>query len=220
MKKESPLPKNVFYDINKLPKEFGILVFPISIIRADHGKGQGAEQIMEYVKIFSPDKVSEPKIGLNIIYGDFLYFNSPEPAISLKNKFMGMVLGHKNQFQKLLTREWNRFQIQHAFSYEVWNQLYLNYRGDFKSDYERFRQASLKDQKFLKYLEEDAEYCGRELTDEQVSFFLEEHFMLYLLSKKQIVLPNEYVQDRERWVLWCYPGKVLKGQVYVYQKNP
>ena len=133
---------------------------------------------------------------------------------------MGMVLGHKNKFQKLLTQEWNRFQIQHAFSYEVWNQLYLNYDGDFKSDYERFRQASLKDEKFLQYLKEDADFCGRELTDEQASFFLEEHFMFYLLSKKQITLPNEYVQDRERWILWCYPGKVLKGQAYVYQKNP
>ena len=67
---------------------------------------------------------------------------------------------------------------------------------------------------------EDAQYCKRELTDEQLNFFLEEHFMLYLISKGKVILPNEYIQGREKWILWCYPGKPLKGQIYVYQKNP
>lgn len=211
---------NEFFDINKLPKGFGILVFPISIARADNRTGQGPEQCMEYVRHFSPSKIAETKVGLNMIYGDFLYLHSKEEAGTLKQKFMNIVLNHKNAFQKILKKAWNDLQIQHAFSYEVWNQLYLSYDGDFDADFRKFKKQYLEDKIFQKYVQEDADHFNRELTEEQLNFFLEEHFMFYLLSKKCVQLPNEYVLGREEWVLWCYPGVPLKGQIYVYQTNP
>ncbi len=210
---------NTFYDINKFPKNYGILVFPISISRTDNETGQDPTQCLEYVKYFSPSKVSEPKIGLNLVYGDFLYLYSDEKATKLKQKFMNLVLKHKNAFQKLVRKERERFQIQHAFSYEVWNQLYLSYDGDFDSDFREFRKMYDNDILFQKYLKEDAEFAKRELTEDQINFFLEEFLMCYLISKKKVSLPNEYIQGREQWVLWCYPGVPMKGQVYTYQKN-
>jgi hypothetical protein len=146
----SPLPKNTFYDINKLPKEYGILVFPISLARIDNRTGQDPEQCLEYVKHFSPGKVSEPKIGLNMVYGDFLYLHSREEAKTLKQRFMSVVLNHKNAFKKLLAKEYNRFQIQHGFSYEVWNQLYLDYGGDFDADFRRFKKKRISRIVFFK----------------------------------------------------------------------
>lgn len=161
----------------------------------DRECGQSAEECMEYIKHFSPSKIAEPKIGLNMIYSDFLYMNSHERADTLKQKFMSMVLKHKNGFQKLLAKEWDRFQIQHAFSYEVWNQLYLSYSGDFSSDFHDIKKWYHEDVEFQRHLEDDAKHCAeRELSENQIKFFLEEHFMLYLVSKKQIILPNEYVQ--------------------------
>jgi hypothetical protein len=209
-----------FYDINKLPKEFGILVFPISIARTDNGTGQDPRQCLEYIKHFSPRKVSEPKIGLNLIYSDFLYLNSKQRAKTLKEKFMNLVLKHKNSFHKLIRKEQARFQIQHAFSYEVWNQLYLNYDGDFDSDFRVFKRMYEQDPIFQKYIQEDAKFVKREITKEQVDFFLEEHLIFYFISKKKISLPNEYIQGREQWVLCCYPGVPLKAEIYTYQKNP
>ncbi len=211
--------QNSFHDINKLPKTYGILVFPISIARTDNGTGQDPKQCLEYIQYFSPSKVIEPKIGLNMVYGDFLYLHSQEPARNLKQKFMNLVLKHKNTFQKLIKKERERFQIQHAFSYGVWNQLYLSYDGDFNSDFREFKKMYENDSLFQKYVKEDAEYAKRELDEDQINFFLEEYFMFYLISKKRITLPNEYIQGREQWVLWCYPGKPIKGQIYTYQKN-
>jgi hypothetical protein len=104
--------------------------------------------VYEIYKTFSPSKVTAPKIGLNIIYGDFLYFHSREPASELKNKFMASVLNHRRSFQRLLKKEWNRFQIQQAFSYEVWNQLYVDYEGDFASDFSMIKNLYTKDKKF------------------------------------------------------------------------
>ncbi len=218
---KNEIPKNTFFDINKFPKDYGILVFPISIARMDQRNGQSATECLAYIKHFSPSKISEPKVGLNMVYGDYLYFHSKEPASNLKNKFMSLVMKHRNAFLKLLQKEKERFQIQQAFTFEVWNQLYLSYKGgDFGDDFQDFKKLYMKDKLFQKYLKEDAEYCNRELTPEQIGFFLEEHFILYQISKKRFVLPNEYVNGRERWVLWCYPGKPLKGEIYVYQQNP
>jgi hypothetical protein len=214
------LPKNVFYDFSKFPKGYGILFFPISITRMENGKGQSPAQCIEYIKHFSPGKVIEPKIGLNMVYGDFLYLHSKERASVLKERFTNMVLRHKNGFQKVLQKEWNRFQIQQAFSYEVWSQLYLSYEGDFQSDFKRLFNLYKTDKKFQKYVKQDAEYYHRKLTLEQENFFLEEHLMFYLVSKRKIALPNEHVGGREKWVLWCYPGVPLKGQAYLYQLNP
>lgn len=208
-----------FFDINKLPRDFGILVFPISISRMEHNTGQSAEECLKYVKTFSPKKVSEPKIGLNMIYGDNLYMNSKEEAGPLKNKFMNMVISHKNSFSKLIHKHRLDFQIQHAFSYEVWNQLFLDYEGDFAAELRKLKKIYSDDKVFQKYLKDDAKFCKRELGEHQLNFFLEEFLIFSLSTKKKIRLQNEYIQGRERWVLWCYPGVPLKGMIYTYQKN-
>ncbi len=37
--------------------------------------------------------------------------------------------------------------------------------------------------------------------------------------KGQIKLPNEFIQGREKWVLFCYPGNAIKSFIYLFQKN-
>jgi hypothetical protein len=154
-----------------------------------------------------------------MIYGDSLYMNSDEQANVLRKKFMKVIISHKNAFSKLIKKEKLNFQIQHAFSYEVWNQLFLDYDGDFSDDFSRFKKIYKEDKLFQKYLLDDVKFCKRELDENQINFFLEEHLLFYFLSKKQIRLPNEYIQGREKWILWCYPGVPLKGMIYTYQKK-
>jgi len=209
-----------FHDINKLPKDYGILVFPISISRTENKTGQDPTECLEYVNHFSPTKISAPKVGLNFVYSDSLYFYSNEKASVLKEKFMHIVLKHKNTLKKLISKEQQNLQIQHSFSYEVWNQLYLSYEGDFGHDFSNFKKIYHNDENFQKYLKEDADFSGRDLDENQINFFLEEHFMLYLISKKKVAFPNEYIMGREQWVLWCYPGPPLKASIYTYQLNP
>ncbi len=209
-----------FFDINKLPKDYGILVFPISISRTHGGTGQSAEECLEYINYFSPKKITEPKVGLNVVYGDYLYMNSSEPASGLKERFTNIILNHKNAFMKLVVKNWEKFQIHQAFSFQVWNQLYLNYKGSsFTEDFQKLKQTYEQDDYFQKIVKEDAVFCNRELTKEQLDFFLEEFLLTYFITKKQIILPNEYIQGREKWILNCYPGVQLKGQIYLYQKN-
>ncbi len=211
------LDANTFFDINKLPSEKGLLLFPLSMSKLSNR--QSAEHCIEDVRHFSPNKISKPLVGLNFIYGDFLYLYSDKPAPELKHSFMNQVIHHKNSVDKLLEKNNVEFQIQHAFNYMVWNQLYVGTR-DFSQRFDQIKKLYAGDMLFQKYLKEDCEAFERGMEDNQVNFFLEEVTMMYLLSKNQVKLPNEYVENNQKWILWCYPGRPLKSAIYVYQINP
>lgn len=207
---------NTFFDINKLPKEEGLLLFPISMSRIANSQDPAA--CLKYIKKFTR-KISEPRVGLNFIYGDTLYLLSSEKASVLKEKFMFETVRHKNAMQKLLLKNYQEFQIQHAFNFMTWGQLYLG-TNDFPELLTRLRKLYKQDKKFQKYVKEDAVFYKKKLTAYQIDFFLEEHLMFYLASKGKIKLPNDYIQGKEKWVLWCYPGMTAKASIYLYQLNP
>ena len=211
------LEKNQFFDVNKLPPEKGLLLFGLSMNKLSNR--QNAEQCVTDIKAITPSKVSKPLIGLNFIYSDFLYLYSDKPAPELKNSFMNQVINHRNSLQKVLEKNSLEFQIQHAFAYMVWNQLYVGTK-DFNELFAKLKDIYSKDEIFQKYLEEDCSTFGREMGENQINFFLEETLMLYLLSKNQIKLPNEYIEGNQKWILFCYPGRPLKHVVYLYQLNP
>lgn len=206
---------NQFFDINKLPPVEGILVFPISMSRISNA--QSAKKCWEYLKIFSPEKIIKPLVGLSLIYGDYLYFNSDEKASDLKNKFMPLILSHKNEMLKIISQ--NPFYIEQAFSFITWNQAllecknYTNLLGELKKFYK-------KDKEFQLYMQEDLKSSGKEKLDEnQLNFFLEETLLFYLIVKGKMLLRNDYIRGHEKLILWCYPGKPLKSQIYLIQTN-
>lgn len=212
-----PKPVNKFFDINKLPPVEGLLVFPISMSRISNA--QSAENCWEYMKIFSPNKVIKPLVGLNIIYGDFLYFNSDEKASELKNKFSHLTTAHKSKMKKILSK--NPYYIEPAFSFTTWNQAVLDFEGMFNGHFGELKKLYRSDETFQSYIEQDLINTGRSTLDEnQLSFFLEEILLFYLVTKGEVNLRNDYVRGHEKWVLWCYPGKPLKSQIYISQLNP
>jgi len=206
---------NQFFDINKLPPQEGILVFPISMSRISNS--QSAKRCWEYMKIFSPKKIIKPLVGLNVIYGDYLYFNSDEKAAILKNRFTALVHSHKNEFIKIISK--NPLYIEQAFSFSTWNQAVLECK-DYTNLLGKLKKLYKKDKKFQTYLNDDLEKSGKKKLDEnQLNFFLEETLLYYLIVKGKTHLRNQYIHGHEKWVLWCYPGKPLKSQIYLIQKN-
>ncbi|MEK7531080.1 MAG: hypothetical protein AAB573_04425 [Patescibacteria group bacterium] len=211
------LEPNTFFDINKLPPEKGLLLFGLSMNKLLNR--QDAEHCLDDIRHLATDKISKTNVGLNFIYSDFLYLYSDRPAPELKHSFMNQVINHRNSVQKLIEKNQMTFQIQHGFNYMVWNQLYVG-TNDFNHRFEELNRLYAEDEKFQKYLKEDSATFGRDMGDNQVNFFLEEILMMYLLSKNQIKLPNEYIENNQKWILWCYPGRPLKSEVYMHQLNP
>jgi hypothetical protein len=208
--------KNQFFDINKLPTNWGLLIFPISMSRVDNS--QNAPITFSYLKNFIK-KFTASRIGVNFIYGDFLYLYSDEKASLLKDKFMHQVVNHKNGLQKLIQKDRSNFQIQQGFNYASWTQFYFGI-SDFPELFDKIKKLYNKDALFQSYMKDDCKAFDKKLTENQINFFLEEHLLFYLVSKGKLKLSNEYVQGREDWILWCYPGKPPKGMVYLYQLNP
>lgn len=208
--------KNEFFDINKLPPEEGLLLFPLSMNKLLNK--HKPLNIIQSLKHFSPNKISLPKIGVNFIYADFLYLFSNEKAHTLKKKFTEMVWQHSNGLSNLVFKNRDLFQIQNAFSYMTWSQLYLLSK-QYHTYLEKINKLYIKDKLFQKYLKQDAQVFNKKLTKNQLDFFLEEHLLFYLILKGQIKLPNEFIQGREKWSLFCYPGNAPKGFIYIFQKN-
>jgi hypothetical protein len=132
---------------------------------------------------------------------------------------MNQVINHRNSMQNLIDKNRLDLQIQHAFNYIVWNQLYVG-TNDFNEKFQRLQKIYQEDPLFQKYIKEDCDKYGREMEDNQINFFLEENLMMYLMSKNQVKLPNEFIENQQKWVLFCYPGRPLKGVAYIYQLNP
>ncbi len=211
------LEKNTFFDINKLPPEKGLLLFGLSMNKLF--LRQSPENCIKDIRHFHTAKVSKPLVGLNFIYSDFLYLYSDKPASELKHSFMTQMISHKNGVQSILEKNNLDFQIQHAFNYMAWSQLYVGTKN-FDNFFSTLKKIYAEDQLFQKYIKEDCDTYGREMGDNQVNFFLEETLMFYLLTKNEVKLPNEYIEGQQKWILFCYPGRPLKGTAYLYQLNP
>jgi len=205
-----------YFDLNKFPKDWGIIVFPISMSRSSNA--QSAEACIEALRHFLP-KIQVNKVGANFIYSEGLYMNFEVDAFDTKNRFASTAVSHMGALRNLFAKHYREFQIDSALSFESWFQMYLSHK-DFFNVFSTVKKLYAADPEFQKYVARDAELQGRELTERQVAFYLEEHTFAYLLLNRQLKLRNDFVNDREEWVLDVYPGSPPLGQIYLVQKDP
>ncbi len=183
------------------------------------GTSQSPNEYLKFLRHFSPSKVADSKIGANILYGDYLYLHSKEKAEKLMTLYSQITIDHKNGFRNMVRKHRDEFQIQQAFSFQVWNDQYIQYDGDFYHKFLQFKKLALADKKMMQYLKEDAKKWKSKWSEEQLNFYLEEHLLFYLTAKGHLRIPNDYIQDREKWILFAYPGIQPKALVYTFQKD-
>lgn len=207
--------KNQFFDINKFPKDWGVVVFPISMSRISNA--QEPRAIMNTLDFFL-NKVSISRVGVNIIYTEGLYMNFEKNIFETKNRFAQTAVCHMGGVKNIIQKEFKKYQIHDAFNFESWFHVYFAY-ADFFNVLKKVQDLYKKDKVFQTYIALDAKEQKRKLTKQQLAFYLEEHAFSYLLLNRQLQLHNDFVNGREQWVLLCYPGKPPRGQIYVYQKD-
>ncbi len=88
----SPIPSNTFFDINHFPRDWGMIVLPISMSRISNL--QSPEKYMEYLAFFS-EKMLENTVGVNFLYSEGLYMNFGENVSEEKNHLAQNALSHK-----------------------------------------------------------------------------------------------------------------------------
>lgn len=210
------LEKNIFYDLNQLPEDEGMLLFGISLSRI--ANAQSAESCFEYFKHLDTKIKKTKGIGGIFWYGDYLYFLSEDSAKDLRSRFLAQMTNHKNGFVKIIKKhvEW----IPKAFSFITFGQLIVDNSDIFEISYRKILEIYKKDKFFQQCVLDDCKNASRDISEEQQTFFLEEITALYLASKGKLILKNDYINGHEKWILHCYPGKPLKSETYLYQLNP
>ncbi|MGD9276003.1 MAG: hypothetical protein PVJ67_02425 [Candidatus Pacearchaeota archaeon] len=205
--------KNKFFDINKFPSKEGMLVFGISMSKISNI--QSATKCFDYIKELT-NKVSYPYVGLTFLYSDNLYLYQKGEPSKLNKRFQNLMISHKNEFQKILNK--NLWYIRDSFGFITWNQALLETK-DFIGYFSKLKEIYKKDKTFQKYLREDIKESKKKINEENIMFILEEILVCYLASKGILKFPNKFLNGKEKWVIWCYPGKPLKSEIYLYQKN-
>jgi len=205
--------ENQFFNINKFPASEGLLVFGISMSKISNA--QTAKRCFDYIQDLNK-KVRYPYVGLAFLYSDNLYLYEAEDSIKLNKKLQSQMITHKNEFKRILNK--NLAYIRDSFSFISWNQALLESK-DFTNYFWQLKKIYDKDKTFQKYINEDIKRSGKKVSQDNILFILEEILVFYLVSKGEIKLHNKYLNGKEKWVLWCYPGKSLKSEIYLYKKN-
>jgi hypothetical protein len=209
--------KNEFFDINRLPSPQGMLIFGLSMSRL--ANTQDAAHCWKYLEHLVSKLKDTEGVGLLFLYADYLYMYSDESAAELRDKFLGTMYEHRKKFQSILLK--NPWYIKKAFSYITWGQALMNTNRLFLESLRIVEQAYKKDKKFQACVAADIKRAGRSAKDPYAKkFIMEEAVLFQLMAKGQVMLPNEYINHQEKWILFCYPGKPLMTEVYLAQKNP
>ena len=199
------------FDINKIPTD-GYLVLPLSMSRLSSKKGQSPEEIFEIIKFFET-KVSEVGIDFIFLYTNGLYYNNDESALSVRKKTNVQMIEHKNKILNLMIK--SKKYIPQAAHFIPWDYIILNC-PQYQEYYQKLVNLKNTDTTFKKILEEGLN--GREATEANLNFIVEEIVVTHLIRQRLIEFPKTLVkQDKFRLII--YPGTFLKADLYQWKKK-
>ena len=194
-----------------------MLVFPISMSRI--ANTQDAAHNWKHIEELAEKVARTEGIGLTILYSDYLYMHSSQDASEMRDKMLNSMLHHKRQFESLLAK--HHWYIPRAFNFLTWGQAILQSRKPYMDCFKKLEKLYKENKEFRKCVHDDIKKSKRSTKDgSAVRFILDECVLLNLFQKGQIEVFNDYVFHHERWILFCYPGKPLKSEVWISQKNP
>ncbi len=208
--------KDAFFDISRLPQEEGILFWGISMNRI--GNAQSPEKCFEDLKWIDTKITKTEGIGMVTWYSDYLYFHSDQPASLLRDRYKQLMMAHKNGFINIILKD--NVWIKKAFSFYTFGQVIIDNSEIFQSSLDVILKLYDTDEKFRQCVLEDAKIGAHGLGEKEKMFILEEITTIYLAAKGKLNFNNHFVSGTEKWVLHMYPGKPLKSETYLFQRNP
>lgn len=208
--------ENEFFDINQLPKEEGILFWGISMNRI--GNAQSPENCFKDLKWIDTKIKRTEGIGMVTWYSDYLYFHSDQPASLLRDRYKELMISHKNGFMNIILKD--NIWIKKAFSFYTFGQVIIDNTDVFPGALKAVLALYENDEKFRSCIEYDCANTNHGVGEKEKMFIIEEITTIYLAAKGKLNFNNRFVPGTEQWVLHIYPGKPLKSETYLFQKNP
>ena len=97
--------------------------------------------------------------------------------------------------------------------------MILDNSQGFSTAFTKILDLYRQDKEFQECVTFDLKSDSHGLGENEVMFILEEITLIYLAAKGKLNFNNRFVPGTEKWVLQVYPGKPLKSEVYLFQKN-
>jgi hypothetical protein len=199
------------HDLNKLPAD-GYMIFPLSMSRLSNGKGQSPEECFQIIKFFEK-KVSQVGIDFIFLYTNGLYYNNDESALNVRKRTNVQMIEHKNKILKLLIK--SKKYIPQAAHFIPWDYIILN-SPKYQEYYQKLIDLKEKDEDFKNLLREDLH--GREFTESNINFLIEEIVVTHLIRQGQIEFPKTLVKN-DKFRLIIYSGSYLKADLYQWKNR-
>lgn len=197
------------FDINRIEGD-GYLVLPLSMSRL--AKGQTPEYCYEILGEFL-QKIEGYNNDAVFLYTNGLYFNSEEVSFENRKKTNQQMFNHVSSLRNLIQKK--REYIPRAIHYLPIDYVVLN-APDFKYFYDSLKKLEHDDNEFRSCLVRDSQ--GREYTEANVNFLIEEIVVAHIIRQKLVDLPRTSVQADD-WRLIAYPGAPLESDVYQWKRK-
>jgi hypothetical protein len=147
------------------------------------------------------------------LYTNGLYFNADEVAFEKRLKSNSQIIKHSVQLRKMI--EASKKFIPSAFHFIPIDYIILN-SPKYLELFSFLKKKEAEDDEFKKHIKHDI--YGREYTEANINFILEELVVGHLLREHLVELPRTLVKNDD-WRLISYPGNFMHSEVYCYQKN-
>ena len=174
--------------------------------------GQSPEDCYDTLSYFE-DKLESFNNDAVLMYTNGLYFNTEDITFEKRIKTNAQILAHSTKMRNLIDKK--RKFIPKAIHFMPIDYIILN-SPRYLDMFSTLKKKEREDVAFQSLLKIDLN--GRDYTEANVNFFLEEIAVAHLITEQFVDLPTTLARQDE-WRLICYPGSTIKSQVYVYQQK-
>ena len=182
-------------DIKVLPRQNGVLLFPISIGKIE--KEMSAENIFNFLETELHSKWRNYPLSIVFLYTGNVY--SKYGFDSKKNNDY-KVEKHKLECTRIIN--YSNYLTMDAFSFVDWNDLF-NSDSYVKEKFEELKNIYLSDQMFQNIMKSDLKRAGKSLDSNNINFLLEEMFLPYLFVKNKIDVKDKFTKNTKKFKLIC-----------------
>ena len=198
------------HDINRI-KDDGYLVVPLSMAKLASGFGQDPTQCYEMLSFFT-GKLETFSNDVIFLYTTGLYLNTADIAYEKRVKLNQQAQQHARELRKLI--EVKKDFIPSSIHYLPIDYVILN--SDFANYFSLIKKRLLLDAGLREAIAHDSH--GRDVTEGQENFILEESIVAHIIRQKLCPLPRTLVKT-DAWRLISYPGAALETDKYLHTQN-
>jgi hypothetical protein len=198
-------------DIKILPRQNGVLIFPISMAKIS---GElSATNLFAILENQIHSKWNNYPLSIIFLYTGDVY---SKYGLGSNSSYNYDIKKHKEDCMRIIN--YSTYLTKDAFSFVDWDELF-NSDKIISEKFEELKSIYLSDEIFQKLMYSDLKRLGKTVDTNNINFLLEEMILPYLFVKGGFDFTDKFTNNTNRYKLICYSGNCPKILVYIHQMN-